>query len=148
MIDIAGHQCFRKDRNTGKGGGVLIYIKDEFKYHLIELNTPLECLAVNVTLSPTMNFNIAVFYNPPSHNVTFYDELNVIVKQLDSYRETIWYGDYNISWSDKNCKQKLKALITKFSYRQMIEGPTRITRQTKTLIDLTFTTFTDQNKDL
>lgn len=139
MIDIAGYQCFRKDRITGKGGGVLIYIKDKFKCHLIELNTPLECLALNVTLSPSMNFNISVLYNPPSHNVKFYDELNVIVKQLNSYRETIWYGDYNINWSDKKCKHKLKALMTKFNYRQMIVGPTRITRHTKTLIDLAFT---------
>lgn len=86
-----------------------------------------------------MNFNISVLYNPPSHNVKFYDELNVIVKKLDLYRETVWYGDYNINWSDKNCKHKLKVLMTKFNYQQIIVGPTRITRHTKTLIDLAFT---------
>lgn len=63
MIDIAGYQCFRTDRNTGKGGGVLIYIKDQFKCHIVELKTTLECLALNVILSPTMNFNIVVIYN-------------------------------------------------------------------------------------
>lgn len=29
--------------------------------------------------------------------------------------------------------------MTKFDYKQMIKGPTRITRQTKTLIDMAFT---------
>jgi len=70
MIDIAGYQCFRKDRTVGKGGGVLIYIKYTFNCHKVELKTPLECLALNVILSPTMNFNIVVLYNPPSHNIT------------------------------------------------------------------------------
>lgn len=69
MIDIEGYQCFRKDRKSGKGGGVLIYIKDKFKCDLVELNTPLECLALHIILSPSMNFNVAVLYNPPSFNV-------------------------------------------------------------------------------
>lgn len=113
MIDIAGYQCFRKDR---------------FKY-----------LAFNVILSPTMNFNI-VLYNPPSHNTSFYDELSLVAKQLDSYKETVWYGgDFNINWSDKSSKQKFKTIMTKLNYLQMIKGPTRITRQTKTLIDMAFT---------
>lgn len=30
MIDVPGYTCYRKDRLTGKGGGVLVYIKDIF----------------------------------------------------------------------------------------------------------------------
>lgn len=55
-----------------------------------------------------MNFYIVVPYNPPSHNTSFYDELRPVAKQLDSYRETVWYGDFDINCSDKSCKQKLK----------------------------------------
>lgn len=139
MRDIAGYQCFQKDRNTGKGGGVLIYIKDKFECHTVKLKTTLECLALNVILSPTMNFNIAVLYNPPSHNISFYDELSIVAKPLDFYKETMWLGDFNINWSDKSSKQKLKTNMTKFYYLQMIKGPTRITKQTKTLIDMAFT---------
>lgn len=47
-----------------------------------------------------MNFNV-VIYNPPSYNTAFYDELSLVAKQLDSYRETVWYGDFNINWSGK-----------------------------------------------
>ena len=67
----------------GKGGGFLIYIKDALKCHLIELNTHLECLGLNIILSPSMNFNIVVLYNPPSHNNSFYDELTAVAKQLE-----------------------------------------------------------------
>lgn len=40
MIDVPGYICFRKDRLTGRGGGVLIYIKETFKCVQINLDTP------------------------------------------------------------------------------------------------------------
>ena len=113
-------------------------MKDKFKCHLVNLHTTLECLAVNVTLSSSINFSIAVLYKPPSHNVSFYDELCHVVKQLEVYRETICYGDFNINWLDIGCKQKLQTLMTKFNYNQLIKGPTRITKHSKTLIDMAF----------
>lgn len=44
------------------------------------MNTPLECLALQVILSPQMCFNIVVLYNPPSHSISFYDQLQDAVK--------------------------------------------------------------------
>ena len=76
MIDVPGYTCFRKDRLSGKGGGVLIYMKDIFKCTLVNLDTNgLECLILNVVLSPKMNFNIIVLYNPPKHNLAFYQKI-------------------------------------------------------------------------
>lgn len=71
-------------------------------------------------------------------STTFYDELSLVVKQLDSQREIIWYWEFIINWSDKHCRQRLKAIMAKFNYQQMIKGPTRVTRQIKTLIELVF----------
>lgn len=45
--------------------------------------------------------------------MSFYDELSHVVKQLEVYRETILYGDYNINWSDKS--YKLKLIMTKLN---------------------------------
>ncbi len=52
MVDIPGYTCFRKDRVTGRGGGVLIYIKDSFKFTEIPLpeNILIESLCINVSL--------------------------------------------------------------------------------------------------
>lgn len=41
----------QKGQKLWEGGGVLIYIRDIFKCHVVELNTPLECLALNVTIN-------------------------------------------------------------------------------------------------
>lgn len=34
-ISIAGYNVFRKDRESGKGGGVLIYVREKFKCELL-----------------------------------------------------------------------------------------------------------------
>ncbi len=35
MIDVPGYSCYRKDRPSRRGGGVMIYIKDHGrKFHL------------------------------------------------------------------------------------------------------------------
>lgn len=83
---------FRKDRHSGKGGGALIYIKTNLR----------------VTLSLSINFTIAVLYNQTSHTVSFYDGLSQAGKQLEVFREIIWYGGFNINWSDKVCRQEFK----------------------------------------
>lgn len=68
LIDVPGYKCYRKDRVTGRGGGVLVYIKDSFKTKEVQLDESLsiESLCVNVALSSRMMFNILVVYNPPS----------------------------------------------------------------------------------
>ena len=60
------------------------------------------------------------------------------MKKLDHKSETIIYGDYNINWLDKKTKQKLKTMMLKYNFQQMVNLPTRITRNSKTLIDLIF----------
>ena len=104
----------------------------------------LECLILNVVLSPKMNFNIIVLYNPPKHNVTFYQSFDDLLKALNHRSENIVLGDFNINWLDKNCKQKLKTVISKHKLHQIIKEPTRISKTSKTLIDLIFTNKPDR----
>ncbi len=52
MIDVSHYSCYRKDRPSRRGGGVMIYVKDTFKY------AGLECFVLNVIMSPKMNFNV------------------------------------------------------------------------------------------
>ncbi len=61
------------------------------------------------------------------------------MKILDHCTETIIYEDYNINWLDKKIKQKLKMIMSKYNFQQIVKTPTRITRNSKTLIDLIYT---------
>lgn len=140
MIDVPGYTCYRKDRTSDKGwGGVLLYVRNTLKCNEIKLNTPLECLALNVVLSPKMNFNIVALYNPPSHDVSFYDDLDKLFKHINSCTESIFLGDFNINWLEKSRRTNLKRLLSKHSLQQMVKGPTRITRTSKTMINLIVT---------
>lgn len=71
-------------------------------------------------LSPRMQFSIAFLYNPPLHTQSFYDDMKELLEMFDSSVETIFYGDFNINWADKNGRQKLKTM-TKFNYQQLIK---------------------------
>lgn len=53
-------------------------------------------------------------------------------------------GDFNLNWLDKICRKKLKDIANKFHLAQMIENPTRITRSSKTLLNLIFTNKVDR----
>jgi len=48
-------------------------------------------------------------------------------------------GDFNINWSDKGGRKKLKNITDYFNLTQLIEQPTRITNRSETEIDLLFT---------
>ena len=112
MIDVPGYVCFRKDRLIGRGGGAMIYKGESFKCFEINLDTPLECIAINVVLLTKMKFNIVTLYNPPSHGASFYHDLDKLLKQLNCSYETIFLGDYNINWLHKGSKQKLKTIYS------------------------------------
>lgn len=54
------------------------------------------------------------------------------------------FGDFNINWLDKRCRKSLKDLSSKHDFSQQIKNPTRITKNSQTLIDLIFTNKPDR----
>lgn len=68
-----GYKCFSHDRKTGRGGGLLIYVKDHFKCEQVHLecSKDFECIAVLITLSLQMSFTIVVVYRPHLIVLTF-----------------------------------------------------------------------------
>ena len=45
-----------------------------------------------MTLSPNMNFNIVVLYNPPGHDDNLYNELKTLLPACDHFNETLFLG--------------------------------------------------------
>lgn len=109
---VPGYVNFRRDRVGSKGGGVMIYAKDNI--HCDEIrwsNHELECIGLNVTLSPQMSFILIVIYRPPSSNVDFYEKFNNMLKECNFKKEVIIMGDFNINWEDKLSRKNLKKMI-------------------------------------
>ncbi len=140
-FDISGYNVFRRDRNKGKGGGLLVYVKNTITCNLIEWSQEIdmEYIGLNMSLSPQMSFIVICLYRPPSTNNIFYEHLHNILKQCDGKKELILMGDFNINWDKKTERKKLKEITNKFNLSQLIQGPTRITNSSQTQTDLIFT---------
>ena len=91
-----------------------------------------------------MQFHILVVYNPPSAcTATLCENWDALFKSYKQNSEVL-IGDFNKNWLDKHCRKNLKNLTSKHDFSQMIEAPTRITKNTRTLIDLIFTNKPDR----
>ncbi len=102
---VPGYNYFTKDRKSGKGGGLLMCVKDCCKCKQIDLKcaTGIECLAIIICLPPQMSINISV-YRPPSADIMFYSHFRNMPKELDTRKECIGLGDFNLNWADKTTK--------------------------------------------
>lgn len=80
---VPGYNVFRCDRKQGKGGGVMIYVKERFDRKLIEnLSESLECVGFTIRLSPVMPFVVIVLYRPPTAKDIFFIHLTEILKKM------------------------------------------------------------------
>lgn len=143
---MPGYNVFRKDRNEGRVGGVMIYVRNSLKCAQIVWpdNVTLECVGVNIVLSKEMNFIVICIYRKPSTNVEFFDQLKLLLDFCCPNKEIILIGDFNINWDSKKERKNLKQITDLFNMVQLIDKPTRITNTSKTRIDLLFTNKTER----
>lgn len=67
---IHGFQFIGKDRDNGIGGGLVLYIRETFKYEIIDVSSYIEQLFIKIT-SDDFCFVVGVFYKPPHINYKF-----------------------------------------------------------------------------
>lgn len=140
VLHVPGYNIFRRDRCEGRGGGVMIYIKDHINCQQIcwPFDHDLECIGVNILLSPEMSFVLIVVYRPPSSNNDFYITFKKLLQACDFKTEVILLGDFNCNWLNKTNRKSLKQITDSLDFTQLLEGSTRITTSSQTQIDLIF----------
>lgn len=91
---------FRRDRNKGKGGGVLIYVRESIQCNQIDIHIEdFECVGVRLVLSPEMSFVVLAVYRPPNATNDFFDSLFSVLKLFEG-KEILLMGDFNLNWLD------------------------------------------------
>ena len=160
LLTFPNYSFIRQDRNylnenntTKKGGGIVFYFKTILEPFITVLehdanNKHIEELWVQCKRPGHKNFTLGVVYRPPAGEVT------TCIKEIDKVlstslgkgnpmdKELYLLGDLNIDYSkggDIN-KLHLKALDTKYNMTQVIGAPTRITADSRSVIDLILTT--------
>ena len=89
------YNVFRKDRKSC-GGGTLIAVKSNLPTRELEITTTLECVAVEINLSPEKTLLLINCYRPPSDQKFFHDLKDVIANfLLDKYWSALIVGDFN-----------------------------------------------------
>ena len=150
-IKIDGYNIVRRDRKIktsstesnkppkkSYGGGVLIYVKDNYSYKVRNdlVTDDIECLWIEVKIPGSNPFLINTCYRPPSANKEYNTSITSSIERacLED-KEMHILGDFNIDYN-ANKVSLIKDLETIHDLSQLVNFDTRITQTTSTCIDL------------
>jgi len=153
LVSIMGYHTVRKDRKTGKGGGVAVFIRDDLKWQRrTDLENGIESIVIEIFLKKSKPLIICIMYRPPDsslHSVqNFETHLNdFLTTSITEDKETILLGDLNVDYNKRNDHKPIKDMFTLVGLVQLIHDFTRVTHSSKTIIDVIFTSHQDHIKE-
>ena len=143
LYTISGYNFEKRDRTVGKGGGVAVYIKNTVNYvRRTDLESEkLENIVIEIILTTSKNVLINTHYRPPqgsnylqkNYNELFAESLELVCSET---KEVILLGDMNVDYLKRNDNKDIKSIIAENGFTQVIKSPTRITKESKSLIDI------------
>jgi hypothetical protein len=143
--NIPGYKLIKKNREYGAKGGIGIYFKDIYKPKKIEIRydgLQPELIFTEVEINKN-KVAIGVIYKSPSTSYGIYAEIQEILAFITTkYSHVMILGDFNIDFL-KNDRPKeffKEVILQPFALHQVIKEPTRITKDSATLIDHIFVT--------
>ena len=139
---LENFQIFRNDRQNKRGGGVCVFVRDHYickKIKIPNVNDLSEMLWVEVTTKKA-KIAVGVFYKPPKMPYACFEKVfDSLLHIYSKYQHTMLLGDFNVNML-KPDSPEVRALnnfiIEPFDLKQLIKNPTRITKNSSTLIDL------------
>ena len=142
LFKMDGYNFFHADRNHTTKGGVGIYVKQDLKAKRIQvkfekLQPELIFVEVEVLHNKIL---IGVIYKSPKEYFTAYgDILEILAFMTSKYNNVVLLGDYNIDQlkpETASYKYFKNTILEPLALQQFVKEPTRITKDTSTLIDL------------
>ena len=146
-INIEDYSLVRRDRSGRQGGGCAIYYRKSLKViHRPDLeDDKVEGIFMQVKAG-SRDTMVGIIYRPPNHNSEFF---TVFPKLLENvwlkFSNIVLLGDFytNVLQNERGDTsyegKKMEGILVQFNLKTVIEGPTRITNHSKTLIDLIVT---------
>lgn len=159
IFHIPGYQTIALSSTVGSHGGLMVYLKDCFRYEIKKINVPSkmwECLFLEVSggnlSQPLIVGNI---YRPPRNNNdnqtirNFTNELSDVIENFTKLSKNILIsGDFNINLleiNERECFGEFLDLMITNELFPKITLPTRRCKSNATLIDQMFCKFKDLN---
>ena len=141
VFEISNYRFYHKDR-VGNRGGSGIYIKKEIPSKYIPISyehDKFEVCAIEVVLNK-VKVAVVSIYKSPSVEYRVYDLIFESLQALIiKYGHVVILGDLNIDFLNKDTPKYRyfkSQIVDPLGLTQLINKPTRTTKNTKTLIDL------------
>ena len=150
-LEIEGYKLIRKDRDQ-RGGGVGFYINNAYKFRVLDVSSfgdNIEQIWVSVKLGGK-NVCVGSIYRPPNENIINCLGVleNTIISMLPNYDAVIFGSDFNVDCLSKQSGSlSLNNFLDKYGMHQIIMEPTRITNNSKTLLDIIVTSSLEYVRD-
>ena len=142
-LSVDGYRVERKDRETGSHGGVLCFTRNDVKYERrrdLEMKG-IEAIWLEVCFIKTKPILICFLYRPPDSSrhldKNFLTKFENVIEMMDlENKEAILAVDLNCDYLLKNDRKEIKDVLSRYKLTQLIKHPTRITKHSKSLIDI------------
>ena len=141
-IEIRDYNCVRRDRITGKKGGIVVYVKNGINYiHCKEIEDDnIESIWIEVCFKNQKRILFGFIYRPPSENVMWIEYFEKqLFKASNFSQNVVLLGDFNFNLFKPNLHSRWNNLIHAFDLKQQVEKATRVSKNTATLIDHIYT---------
>ena len=135
-------------RQSGRGGGVSIYVNNCFKCKILHnmswcINDIMECVSVELGVNNSKNYIISCVYRKPGSSIEeFCNGISNSINCVKTNSKTFFLcGDFNIDllkYSSNVSTKHFVDVMYSMGFSPLILRPSRITADTATLIDNIF----------
>ena len=142
-LKIPGYKFHRLDRKNGPGGGVAVYVKENMSFDRrqdLEVEG-IECCWLQINVRNSRSLLVGILYRPPDTSRYLNEDFeqsfdDMLGTAIAEEKETIIMGDINCNYMKDTDHKNIKNIVTGYGFKQQIKEPTRITSETRTLIDI------------
>ena len=148
LVSIEGYDILRSDGKRN-GGGVCMYIRCHVNYE----NRPdlipndLEAICLEIKQANSKSFIISSVYRPPNTSVETFSKIEKLIQQVDNENKEFYLlGDLNRNLLDSSISnvKTLQEIMQLYQLTQVINEPTRVTKSTKSILDVCITSSPDK----
>lgn len=141
-VCMPGYSVIRCDAENRNTGGAIVYVRDGIKYELIMKNKiESNCWSVAIEVNDKIykGVIIVVYHSPSASDAEFIRYIEEITEELTIRGECLVIGDFNIDVTGNSFyKKQLISGMLSLGMKQYVNKPTRITQDSRTIIDLVF----------
>ena len=148
LMSIEGYDILRSDRKRN-GGGVCIYVRCHVNYETRPDLIPndLEAVCLEIKQANSKSFIFSSVHRPPNTTVETFSKIERLIQLVDNENKEVYMlGDLNCNLLDSNLSnvKMLQEIMQLYQLTQIIDDPTRVTKSTKSILDVCITSSPDK----